>query len=324
MSDLTLCPITEKSIILVTGEDRQQFLQGQVTADLTLLSSGQSTLAAHCSAKGKTWAIFQVLCADDHYLLITDKGCTENSLRELKKYSVFSKIEFTDVSEQYQYWGVITEQFPVSAMEKLGLASPDENTPSQYASHANGDIWLTQLSQPVTRFALLLPKSLTIENILSSATSAEENLWNALDIQAGIPKLNAELSEEYVPQMMNLQALNAISFKKGCYMGQEVVARTKYLGKNKRAGAILESAVEASIPPGETLELQLGENWRRIGTVLYSATESSATEKNTTEAGKTWAFAVLPNDLEESPSIRLQSNPDIVFQVCPLPYSLEG
>lgn len=323
MSDLTLCPITKKSIILVTGEDRQPFLQGQFTADLTQLSSGQSTLTAHCSAKGKTWAIFQVLCADDHYLLITDKGCTENSLRELKKYSVFSKIEFTDVTEQYQYWGLITEQFPASAMEPLGLTSPDENTPSQYASHADGDIWLTHLSQPVTRFAFLLPKSFSIESILSNTISAEENLWNALDIQAGIPKLNAELSEEYVPQMMNLQALNAISFKKGCYMGQEVVARTKYLGKNKRAGAILVSAVEASIPQGETLELQLGENWRRIGTLLYSATEHRATKSSVKDTGKTWAFAVLPNDLEDSASIRLQSNPDIVFQLCPLPYSLE-
>ena len=133
-----------------------------------------------------------------------------------------------------------------------------------------------------------------------------------MDIQAGIPKLAKEQSEEYIPQMMNLQALDAISFTKGCYMGQEVVARTKYLGKNKRAGSILFSETLAQIQSGATLELQLGENWRRIGTCLYSANSQ----------GKSWIFAVLPNDLEANAVIRLQENPDVLFKLSPLPYSL--
>ena len=311
---VTVCPITDKSVIQVTGDDRQQFLQGQVTANLDSLQVGETTLACQCSAKGKTWAIFQIFCAEDHYLMVTDQGCVENSLRELKKYGVFSKVEFTDVTEQYQLLGLVADKLSEAVLQQLTIHEPTEQSPASHAQNDNGDIWLVHTPSPVSRYTLLAPTSISIEiDGAENLDKSEASFWNALDIQAGIPKLNAELSEEFVPQMMNLQALNAISFKKGCYMGQEVVARTKYLGKNKRAGAILVSNENVEFSQGETLELQLGENWRRIGTLLYSANWQ----------GKTWAFAVLPNDLENDANLRLQSNPDVTFEMTPLPYSLE-
>ena len=95
-----------------------------------------------------------------------------------------------------------------------------------------------------------------------------EALWWGLDIKAGIPHLEAVHQGEYIPQMLNLQALEGISFTKGCYMGQEIVARAKYRGANNRALFVLSGTAATQVASGDTLEIQLGDNWRRSGLVL--------------------------------------------------------
>lgn len=308
------CQLTNKSVIEITGDDRQNFLQGQLTADLAELDAGDSTLACLCSAKGKTWAIAQVLSMADKYLLVIDHGCLENCLRELKKYAVFSKVDICDVSAEYKLSGIIAEELPAELHALLNNQSlPDSNIQGKAYQFQDQVIWITRYNHPQIRWVVLYPTEAPVKPLLDSLTSTSVESWEAMDIQAGLPKLTAEQSEEYVPQMMNLQALNAISFTKGCYMGQEVVARTKYLGKNKRAGAILVSDEESPVKSGATLELQLGENWRRIGTCLYSACSQ----------GKTWIFAVLPNDLEANALIRPKEHPEIPFKLSPTPYLLE-
>ncbi len=318
------CLITNKSIIQVTGEDRQTFLQGQLTADIDKLNVGESSLACQCNAKGKTCAIYQVLTMQDRYLLVTDQGCLDKGLQDLKKYAVFSKVEITNVTNEYGISGVLSESLPKDILaDSDAIQVPKEHFQSSIVKINESDIWLTKLTLPVPRFVMVYPKSSSLNTKLEQLPQMPLQEWQALDIQAGIPKLATDQSEEYVPQMMNMQALDAICFTKGCYMGQEVVARTKYLGKNKRAGCILVSDTEALIEPGDTLELQLGENWRRIGTCLYSGFASEMTEENSAKTGQTWAFAVLPNDLEKEAIIRLQKQPDVRFTLSALPYSLE-
>lgn len=311
------CLITNKSVIQMTGEDSQKFLQSQLTANIEQMDSGTSTLACQCSAKGKTWAIMQVIAQSDGYLLVMDTGCAANSLAELKKYSVFSKVDISDVSADYQLTGIIADTLPAAlsqAIQDNNTQAPDAHLKTQCIAP---DTYLTQCDVPndasLTRWVLLSKTDSPLNQTLTSLPELAKQKWEAFDIQAGIPKLAEAQSEEFVPQMMNIQALNGISFTKGCYMGQEVVARTKYLGRNKRAGAILLCPTETQIHSGDTFELQLGENWRRIGTCLYGA----ATE------GQTWAFAVLPNDLEEDAVIRLQSQPEAQFSLQKLPYDLD-
>jgi folate-binding Fe-S cluster repair protein YgfZ len=107
--------------------------------------------------------------------------------------------------------------------------------------------------------------------------------------------------------------LNAIDFEKGCYMGQEVVARTKYLGRNKRAGFILQGDTYEHDLSGEQLEYQIGENWRPGGKILRCGTNAKLT----------WVFAVLANDTEIGSSFRLKSSPDRIFITQALPYVLQ-
>jgi len=312
------CIISNKAVLQLTGEDRLTFLQGQITADVSTLNQGESGMGCLCSAKGKTWAILTIFAEDDRYLLVTDSGCLDNTLRELRKYAVFSKVDIQEVSESFHLLGLMSPTIPPTVSAALQQTAQTDTLPSAHWQTSqiiqNSDVtWMTSFTIPENRFLVLTAKNSPVSEAITALPQSPLSQWDAQHIQAGIPQLNAQQSEEYIPQMMNLQALNAISFTKGCYMGQEVVARTKYLGKNKRAGCILVSAESVTVAPGDTLELQLGENWRRIGKCLYCATDNQ----------HTWVFAVLPNDLETDAVIRLQGIASSRFTLMPLPYALD-
>lgn len=279
-------------IIKITGTDTVKYIQGQVTCNIETLNSERWTFGAHCDFKGKMWSFFQASFWDDALLLICPKDVIPSALSELKKYGVFSQVEIVDASDEFSLTGSGSD-----AGEYGQVTCTDEQ------------LVLSMSNQPVTR-------ALQISRDSSANTDFPDGsaVWQALDIQSGIGAITSSTSNEYVPQMLNLQALDAIDFKKGCYMGQEVVARTKYLGKNKRAGYILKCHSLVNIQAGELLELQVGDNWRRGGQILSSGQCD----------GHTYLFAVLPNDTEIDVPLRLKSQPDIIVSTQALPYSLDA
>ena len=287
--------LTHLSVISITGEDAISYIQGQVTCNVESLAVGEHTFGAHCDFKGKMWSMFLAFRANDGLFLFMHHSATEKSLAELKKYGVFSKVTITDVSDEYALIGALPES---DVFSKLNI----DKDPTK-----NEDNIVIALTGKQPRY-LLAFKSL--EHELSSGS----HVWEALNICEGIGSIQGVTSGEYVPQMLNLQALpGAIDFTKGCYMGQEVVARTKYLGKNKRAGYVLHCSEVTNIPVGAIIEQQLGENWRRAGQVLTSA---GLAEEN-------WVFAVLPNDIETATPLRLKEQPEVTFTIKPLPYTIE-
>ena len=151
-----------------------------------------------------------------------------------------------------------------------------------------------------------------LETLALSLPVGDEALWWGLDIKAGIPHLEAVHQGEYIPQMLNLQALEGISFTKGCYMGQETVARAKYRGANNRALFVLAGQASGPVASGDTLEIQLGDNWRRSGMVLNAWQQD----------GQLWLTAVLPKDTEADASFRLKQEEGSRLSLQPLPYSL--
>nr|WP_205967809.1 tRNA-modifying protein YgfZ [Paraglaciecola sp. 20A4] len=297
------------NVLNVTGEERIKYLQGQVTADMTKLTAHEGLLGCHCDFKGKAWNIFYALEHKDSVLLISNKESAATSLPELKKYGVFAKVDFSQDTQQWVCFGGQGPQLE-TLISELFADVPFEHL--QTFSNENGVVMA--LSSPGPRFMLVLTakgkEKLTAHPNLPLSSNV---LWELLDIQAGIAQLNTTTSNEFVPQMMNLQAIDGINFSKGCYMGQEVVARTKFLGKNKRAAFILKAPHGMDVTPGEILEAPAGENWRRGGTVLRAATLSK----------ETWLLAVVANDTEIGSSMRLKEQPETVFTVQSLPYSLE-
>ncbi|WP_259237349.1 tRNA-modifying protein YgfZ [Aeromonas sp. BIGb0445] len=286
--------LTDYAVVRLTGEDRVKYLQGQVTCDVSALAPGQSSLGGHCDAKGKLWGDFRLYCLTDSLLLQTKRSLLARQLPELKKFAVFAKVDI-----QQSDWtslaiagtgtdGWVASQF---GLGETGLI------PQGMAVRVATDRWLLVCEQDP---ALTLPEG-------------EPALWWALDILAGIPHLEAVHQGEYIPQMINLQALGGISFTKGCYMGQETVARAKYRGASNRSLFVLAGEATAPVASGDTLELQLGENWRRGGLVLNAWQQD----------GRVWLTAVLPKDTEADAVYRLKQEEGSRLHLQPLPYSLE-
>ena len=137
--------------------------------------------------------------------------------------------------------------------------------------------------------------------------------WLALNIEAGLPVIDSANSAQFIPQATNLQALGGISFKKGCYTGQEMVARAKFRGANKRALWYLAGTASRVPEAGEDLELKMGENWRRTGTVLAAVQ---------LDDGRLLVQVVMNNDMEPDSVFRVRDDAGSL-SIEPLPYSLE-
>ncbi|MBL0668722.1 tRNA-modifying protein YgfZ [Aeromonas jandaei] len=284
--------LTKIAITRLSGQDRVKYLQGQVTCDVNALQPGQSTLGGHCDPKGKLWSDFRLLCLEESLLLLTTPSVLERQLPELKKFAVFSKVEIAaDERHATGLAGKGTDAWLAAqfGLEQSGLIA------GGMAVKIEQDRWLLVSSEQ----ADALP-------------AGDESLWWGLEIKAGLPHMEAVHQGEFIPQMLNLQALDGICFNKGCYMGQETVARAKYRGANNRALFLLAGSASEPVNAGDTLEIQLGDNWRRSGMVLNAWQHQ----------GQVWLTAVLPKDTEADARFRLKQEESSQLTLQPLPYDL--
>ena len=229
-----LCDLSHLGLLQINGDDRATFLQGQVTNDVMLLAGKNAHYTGYCNPKGRMLALFLAFAHYDHIHLQLNHSLLEPILKRLKMYVMRSKVEIKDVSDQIVRFGFNGPE--AASILALNFVSTPQN-----------DYELTTLENA----AILKLPSISNHNryeIFSDAANADiiwnslkancqlvgKPCWDWLDIQAGIPDVLPATQEQFVPQMLNLDILNGISFKKGCYTGQEIVARTHYLGKVKR------------------------------------------------------------------------------------------
>ncbi|MEB6607019.1 MULTISPECIES: tRNA-modifying protein YgfZ [Aeromonas] len=289
----TLFSLTDLAVTRFTGPDRAKYLQGQVTCDVNALLPGQSSLGGHCDPKGKLWSDFHLLCLEESLLMLTKPSVLARQLPELKKFAVFAKVEIGEF--QGEVVGLAGQGTDAWISAQYGLRETGL-VDGGMAVRVEADRWLLASESPL---ALKLPVG-------------DEALWWGLEIKAGLPHLEAVHQGEYIPQMLNLQALEGISFTKGCYMGQETVARAKYRGANNRALFVLAGSVGGPVASGDALEIQLGDNWRRSGLVLNAWQQQ----------GQVWLTAVLPKDTEADARFRLKQEEGSSLTLQPLPYPL--
>ncbi|MFQ2150892.1 tRNA-modifying protein YgfZ [Aeromonas jandaei] len=284
--------LTKIAITRLSGQDRVKYLQGQVTCDVNALQPGQSTLGGHCDPKGKLWSDFRLLCLEESLLLLTTPSVLERQLPELKKFAVFSKVEIAaDERHATGLAGKGTDAWVAAqfGLEQSGLVA------GGMAVKIEQDRWLLVSSEQT-----------------DALPAGDESLWWGLEIKAGLPHMEAVHQGEFIPQMLNLQALDGICFNKGCYMGQETVARAKYRGANNRALFLLAGSANEPVNAGDTLEIQLGDNWRRSGMVLNAWQHQ----------GQVWLTAVLPKDTEADARFRLKQEESSQLTLQLLPYEL--
>lgn len=240
----TFCHIDQHQLLLVTGPDAKKFLQGQVTCDINLLSGEQgkivqSTLGAHCTHKGRivfSFRALQLAATDTDELIIAlyiPNDIAEIAIAALKKYSVFSKVTITNAREQYTLLGIYGSDLTTAIPQYINDTSSIPIEPNTALHSHNGTI----ICLNSNRYELWLKTDQAARFLtqLNDQPLANNPYWDTLTIQSGIAEIHALSSGLFTPHDINYhQTGSGVSFSKGCYTGQEVVARMQYLGKLKR------------------------------------------------------------------------------------------
>lgn len=306
LPDIFSLNLNQMAAISLVGEENSHYLQGQVTCDVLSLDEAKLLNGAHCNAKGKVFSVFRLFNYQDKHLLVQPKATLDVSLKELQKFGVFAKVEISQ-EDTLNFYALCGKQSG-DEIAKIVATVPDNLTP---VITENG-ICVIYIGGSIPRYIIATTKSFD-DVIPSEIVTLDQKVWELLEINDGFPHLDTQHTDQYVPQMLNLQAIGAISFNKGCYLGQETVARMQYLGKNKRALFSLSAQSSDQLDTITSVEQKLGENWRKAGDVLayYQAAN-----------GDVFVQAVLASDIENDTSLRAKEVDSLICQIKPLPYSL--
>ncbi|MDH5369414.1 MAG: folate-binding protein [Gammaproteobacteria bacterium] len=267
-SNLVLADLSHYALIEASGDDVTEFLQGQLTNDVKLVTTHMSQLSAYCNPKGRILASFRIFKRQEHYFLQLRSDILEATLKRLRMFVMRSKVELVDRSDELSRMGI-------AGINATKILSPLFNSLPQNADESSTENEITLIKLPGT-----LPRYEahgSFEKIKelwgklqNDAVAIGENSWNLLTIRAGIPEIVSETVEAFVPQMVNLQAINSLSFTKGCYPGQEVVARMHYLGKLKRRLFIGKAKTNILPISGESI-MTSDENEQKVGQIVTAS-----------------------------------------------------
>ncbi|WP_336511377.1 folate-binding protein [Allochromatium tepidum] len=244
-ADCRLFDLSHLGLIAARGADAASFLQGQLTNDIRELSAGHTQLSAHCSQKGRILTLFRVLRLGETIYLQTPGERVAESIQRLSRFILRAKVTLSDAGDELVRIGLAGE----TAAELLAAQGLPAPAPANGLAQSD-EIAVIRIPGPTPRFELLgpfEPLRTLWEALAPQAAPANAADWTRLDIQAGLPNVYDRTVETFVPQMLNLQLIDGVSFNKGCYTGQEVVARMQFLGKLKRRMYLAE--VERDVPP---------------------------------------------------------------------------
>lgn len=229
----------------MSGADAADFLQGQLTQSVADLDSSDSVVAGWCSAKGRLLALFRVLRADEDFLLVLPGEQVAGVIRRLRLFVLRARVTIEDDSDSLGVLGVALSS-ATDALDDLEFADEPDAV-------AGTRIRTVRLRGPGRRYLALVPGS-ELRRLWDAAVidlvPVTAEVWRLLDIEAGMPEIVERTSDLFVPQMLNLEPLGGISYHKGCYPGQEVVARMHYLGRLKRRMFRLAVTGTDVPPPG--------------------------------------------------------------------------
>ena len=208
------------AILDVTGEDAQNFLHAQVPSDIHTLNAERAQISGWCTAKGRLLTTFVIWPIENGYRLVLAADVRDAIAKRLKMYVLRLKVQVTPANDVV--YGILN---PASELNNQPLPTEDWQV-TQLGQ-------LTAIRLDSSRDLLTGPES-ELVTLANPGVASSPVAWTLSDIAQGFPLVTQATSEHYVPQMVNLDKLGGVSFKKGCYPGQEIVARTHYLGKIKR------------------------------------------------------------------------------------------
>ena len=237
VNETVMCDLSHLGLLKLSGADTLSFLQGQVTNDIKLLNGHNAHYTAYCNPKGRMLALFLAFLHHDHMHLQMPKELIEPIAKRLKMYVMRSKVVIEDVSEPIIKIGLNGHNAAELLKSLFSIGLTDKVPQNDYELVNLENATLLKLPGTTARYEIFTDaiNAPIIWNALKlRAKPVGAAGWEWLEIQAGIPEIMLKTQEAFVPQMLNLDLLGGISFKKGCYTGQEIVARTHYLGTVKR------------------------------------------------------------------------------------------
>ncbi len=297
--------LNHEALLAVRGPDASKFLQGQLTCNLNYLDENTSSLGARCTPKGRMTSSFRILQDGDGYLLAMATDLLETQLTDLKKYAVFSKSALGDETAAWVRFGLINGD---AALQALGLELPQA---AGSLVRANGLLALRASTDRAELWAPPAQRETLHSQLAAQLQEAPLNDWLLGQVRAGIGQVFGATRELFIPQMINLQAVGGVSFKKGCYTGQEIVARMQYLGKLKRRLYRLSLAAEELPAPG--CELFSPVHGSSVGEVVLAARATQGIE----------LLAVLQEDAKNDGRLSLGSSEGPSLILLDLPYELD-
>ncbi|MCK5830402.1 MAG: folate-binding protein YgfZ [Methylococcales bacterium] len=274
-NDHTIAPVTNLSLVKITGTDAAQFLQGQFTCNIKELTESISFFTAFCNAKGRTISSLLIYKKDDVYYLILPNELADKVISKLQMYVMRSNVQIQNVSSDFCLIGLTTTDSNLLANLPENQFNVNKET-IKLPSKDHRYLMINSLAEAMSTWTQLIQNN--------NVTPVSSTLWLFQDICTGIPWLSQVTSEEYIPQMLNIDKLGGISFNKGCYTGQEIIARTHYLGKTKRELFLVECSFTAMLdlnnqiftndskqPLGKIISIQSNNQTTRMLTVMQSS-----------------------------------------------------
>lgn len=304
-----LTDLSHFGLIRVSGEDAASFLQNQLSNDVRQIDERHSQLNSYCSPKGRMFTIFRLFTLDGDYYLRLPIDLLEPVMKRLRMFVLMSKVKLEDASGGLQRLGVAGAGTRELLAEQFGDIPAEANT----AVEAGGTKILRVPGNE--RFEVYAPATVLQsiwERFETVLTPAGVDAWPLLDILNGIPNIYPETREQFIPQMANLQVIGGVSFKKGCYPGQEVVARMQYLGKLKRSMYRLQSINDDVPPPGTEVVTVVEGKHHEAGEIVDA--------RPLPDGGYT-ALAVLQTASIDQ-KLELKDRPGSTLQLADLPYAL--
>ncbi|MGV8843373.1 MAG: YgfZ/GcvT domain-containing protein [Pseudomonas sp.] len=311
------CSLSHESVLAVRGPDASALLQGQLTCNLNYLSDTHASLGARCTPKGRMLSSFRILREADGYLLAMASELLDAQLSELKKYAAFSKSTLSDASTAWVRWGLVDGE---AALLELGLAVPEA---VGAVARANGMLAVRSAAHCVELWVTADAAARVRARLAERLAEAPLNSWLLAQVRAGIGQVYGPTRELFIPQMLNLQALDGVSFKKGCYTGQEIVARMQYLGKLKRR--LYHLAFDSLQLPAAATELFSPLHASSIGEVVLAATADNSAENGPGNgpAITIELLAVVQADAVADGRIHLGAPDGPLLRLLELPYGLD-
>lgn len=304
-------PLTGLGLISLTGEEAAQFLHTQLTNDVEHLGQAEARLAGYCSPKGRLLATFLMWRSADAILLQLPREILPVIQKRLQMFVLRAKVKLADASDSHAVIGLagtavaksLAQYFP--ALPEQPYAKADHPEAGTLIRLADADgvprfQWIAAIEQAMKAWPQLI----------RDAPPADSAAWRLTDIRAGVPQVVQATQEQFVPQMINYEVIGGVNFKKGCYPGQEIVARSQYLGKLKRRMVL--ATVDAEAKAGMEV-FSAADPEQPCGMIVNAEADA---------AGRYGVLVEMKTAALEIGGIHLGAANGPVLHVEPLPYTL--